>query len=111
MNKYPSDWSQSADSFYLLFGKSLYILGVMFCTYPIMLNERWFIRKFFTFSIWDPLSKLCFAAYLIAPMWCYFMAFGTWKGRFYSGWMTALFFIGYVVLSFGIAVIASLFYE
>ena len=76
-----------------------------------MLNDGWFIRKLFSFEVWNPLSKLCFGAYLIAPIWCYFMAFGTWKGRFYSGWMTALFYIGYVVLSFGIAVIASLFYE
>ena len=111
MNKYPSDWSQSADSFYLLFGKSFYILGIMFCTYPIMLNDKWMIRRLFSFAVWEPLSKLCFGAYLIAPLWCYFMAFGTWKGRFYSGWMTGLYFIGYIVLSFGISVIASLFYE
>lgn len=111
MNRYPQNWTQASDSFYLLFGKGLFTLGVALVVYPVMINEKAILRRFFELPIWEPLSKLCFGAYLIAPVWCYFMAFGSEAARFYSPWMTGLYFIGYMVLSFGFAVLASLLYE
>lgn len=111
MNKYPENWTQASDSFYLLFGKAFYTIGVMFMVYPIIIDEQNLLRRFFELPVWEPLSKLCFGAYLIAPLWCYFMAFGSHHSRHYSVWMTALFFIGYLVLSFGFAAIASMLYE
>ena len=63
------------------------------CCTLFLIDKENILRRFFELPIWESLSKLCSGPYL-APLWCYFLTFGSHHSRHISVRMTDLFFKG-----------------
>lgn len=113
INNSPGKVSMAANVFYLLFGRILYGIGFTMFLFPI-LSRASITRPFYlilSHSIWVPLARLSYGAYLAHGIFMQFRMYNTEKGYWASGFDSFLFFLAFMLFSFAISFLTYIFVE
>ena len=96
---------------YLTFCRFVWGVGLALIVFACHNGYGWFINSFLSMKMWTPLARMTFNAYLVHPV-VLTAIYGQFQKTFhYTDITLALFVIGFVIISFGIAGLVCLLVE
>ncbi len=111
MNNYPNSWSVLDDALYLVFAKVIFIVGLFWLMYPLMLGHGGLARQFLAHDFFVPFARCTFGAYLLHPTFMLFHHYNDSKGQIYDPQMNIFRFYGYFFLSYVLSFFATAIFE
>lgn len=113
INLASGDVSPWVSVLYLLFERPLFVLGATMQILPFLLRTPVLrpITNLMASSVWYPLARLSYGAYLCHGMFMLFRTYNTEKGIFASEFDAFLFFFAYITFAFIFSFFATVFIE
>ena len=104
-------FSKAENVMYFMFSRTVYSTGIALMIYACHNGFGGIINSFLSWSLWVPLSRLTFMAYLSHPIVLSLM-YGTMRFRFiYTDWFLIVLFSAAVVLSYSLGFALAVFVE
>ena len=93
-------FNKAENVMYFMFSRTVYSTGIALMIYACHNGFGWIINSFLSWSVWVPLSRLTFMAYLSHPI-ALNLIYGTMRFRFiYTDWILMILFPAVVILSY-----------
>ena len=105
VNPAVNTWTPLQNQMYLVLSRPMWTVGVAILTYLCVCGRGGFIDWFLSLTIWDPMAKLSYAAYLLHPMIIRIVYFNRVDLFFYSDLNYAVHFLAFAVLSYSVAAV------
>ncbi|XP_035213460.1 uncharacterized protein LOC118187364 isoform X2 [Stegodyphus dumicola] len=108
---YHVQMSRLTSLFYNSLCRSSFSLGLAWLIFACETGHGGFVAKFLSWKFWIPLSRLTYCAYLVHPILIhgYYMSYQT--ALYFTELVTVTNFMGFMVMSYGIAFLFSLVFE
>ena len=104
-------FNKAENVMYFMFSHTVYSTGIALMIYACHNGFGGIINSFLSWSLWVPLSRLTFTAYLSHPIVLSLM-YGTLRFRFiYTDWILIVLFSAAIVLSYSLGLVFAVFVE
>ena len=104
-------FNKAENVMYFMFSRTVYSTGIALMVYACHNGFGGVINSFLSWSLWIPLSRLTFMAYLSHPIMLS-LIYGTMRFRFiYTDWFLVILFSAAVVLSYSLGLVLAVFVE
>jgi len=111
INVNPDDFPQIFNSFFMTFSKPLFVLGLNFLIFPVLLGRGKFLRDILGHDWFTPLARISFGAYLVHPTFMLFEGFNRPRASWASVNNNITMFFAWLVVSYSTSFLFTIVVE